>query len=145
VEHEEAWADVVRRHIAGLSGVRLHVIAAEPAGDSPRAPSGKPGYEDRDFARYVAAISDVGGRFDLIVIDGRSRTACLAAAIGHLAPGGLIVFDNSRRRRYRDAITNAGLCCLQTRGLTACLPYPDATTLLSDNADVLAALGEEGH
>jgi len=42
----------------------------------------------------------------------------------------MILFDNSQRARYRTAIAASGLKAQMYRGLTACLPYPDETTLL---------------
>ncbi len=65
------------------------------------------------------------------MIDGRAREACLAASIEHVAPGGLIVFDNSKRGRYKKAIANSGLDARRLRGLTPTLPYPDQTSVLS--------------
>ena len=142
VEHDESWAKIVRRRTSDVSGVRLHVIPPQSAGKGASAPSAKSGYEHLDFSEYVAAVSQVGGIFDLIVIDGRSRGACLSAALEHLAPDGVIVFDNSGRRRYQSAITNSGLDSLETRGLTVCLPYPDATTLLARDAATLRLLDD---
>jgi hypothetical protein len=46
----------------------------------------------------------------------------------------LIVFDNSRRRRYRAAITGSGLEERVLRGLVPTLPYPDQTSLLTRTA-----------
>ncbi len=83
-----------------------------------------------DFSDYVGQIGTVGGEFDLIVIDGRAREACLAAALGHLAPDGVIVFDNTFRRRYRAAVEAAPVTETRYRGLTPTLPYPDATSLI---------------
>ena len=68
--------------------------------------------------------------FDLIVVDGRAREAAMRAAIPHLAPDGLIVFDNSHRKRYQEAIAESGLSEQVFRGLTPSLPYPDRTSLL---------------
>ena len=66
------------------------------------------------------------------MIDGRAREACLARAVDRLAPGGVIVFDNVDRRRYRDAIDALGdsVEVTTTRGLTPALPYPTRTALL---------------
>ena len=143
VEHDEGWAAVVRRHLRDFRNVSLEVVRGVPSDGRPAAASQKPGHAGLDFSDYVARISEVGGRFDLIVIDGRSRAHCLEAAISHLAADGLIVFDNSGRRRYRAAIEGSGLAHLETRGLTACLPYPDCTTLLSPSEATLAALEVE--
>ena len=97
--------------------------------------SEKEGYEGRSFRYYASAI-DEAGLFDLIVIDGRARAACLRHSLKHLAPGGIIIFDNSGRERYRSAIKASGLSARTYRGMTACLPYPDETTILrSDHTD----------
>jgi hypothetical protein len=47
---------------------------------------------------YVQAIASRGS-FDVIIIDGvsRSRNDCAALVSKHLAPGGIVVFDNSDR------------------------------------------------
>ena len=44
---------------------------------------------------YVSAIKVAGTPFDIIVIDGKYRMRCARAALEHLAPGGIIVLDNS--------------------------------------------------
>jgi predicted O-methyltransferase YrrM len=93
-------------------------------------PSAKEGHTGLDFSRYVAEIDDHEGSFDLVVIDGRAREACLARALPRLAGGGLIVFDNTRRRRYRHAIAAAPVVESRFAGLTPTLPYPDQTSLL---------------
>jgi hypothetical protein len=86
----------------------------------------------RDLAgdAYIGAIDEAGGLFDMIVVDGRRRTECLARAIPHLKPGGLILFDDSGRRRYRGAIETCGLPETRHFGRSYCVPYPDHTSLL---------------
>lgn len=129
VEHHAGWAGVLAPRLP--DNVELRVV--EPvATRSPAVPSAKPGHADLDFAAYVAAIDDVPGDFDVVVIDGRAREACLARAVERLAPGGIIVFDNVDRQRYVDAIATLGdrLTLTMTRGLTPALPYPTRTALL---------------
>ena len=46
-------------------------------------------------ADYADAIVRTGQTFDVIVIDGWYRMACVAPALRCLAPGGMIVLDNS--------------------------------------------------
>lgn len=130
VEHDRQFGDRIRPAIEGAGNVDFRIV--EPvACAAPAVPSAKEGYSGLDFSEYVAAIHEVGGDFDLIVIDGRAREACLEAAVHHLAADGLIVFDNSRRSRYRRAIDASGLSERRLRGLTPTLPYPDQTSLLS--------------
>jgi len=83
---------------------------------------------------YVYAIEELGGLFDLIVVDGRHRADCLQAARRHLAPGGMILFDDSGRSRYRPAIRASGLRERHFHGRSFCVPYPDHTSLLLPKA-----------
>lgn len=129
VEHHAGWAELLAPRLP--AHVELRVVEAE-ASAHPVAPSAKPGHAGLDFAAYVSAIDDVPGDFDLVVIDGRAREACLVRAVERLAPGGVIVFDNVDRRRYVEAIETVGdrLAVTMTRGLTPALPYPTRTALL---------------
>ncbi|CAN5504540.1 hypothetical protein BH23ACT3_BH23ACT3_01310 [soil metagenome] len=130
VEHELYWAVRVGAELPD----RAEVVVVEPdklAGAEHAARSSKRGFTRLDFSRYVAAIDECTGPFDVIVIDGRAREACLTAAVRHLAPDGIIVFDDIERRRYRRAI--AQVPSLQVRwtfGVTPCVPYPAGTALL---------------
>lgn len=130
VEHDSNWALRVRE----LAPANVRVELVEPDVHAiPRVPSHKPGFGRLDFSRYVAAIDRDAALYDLIVIDGRAREACLARAMGHLAPGGLIVLDNAERVRYRRAVRRSAqeLRVTWSIGATPCLPYPTCTALLS--------------
>jgi predicted O-methyltransferase YrrM len=129
VEHDAGFAQCMAPALTNYDNASVRTVRAEPM-PHPVVPSAKPGHVGLDFAAYVGAIDDVPGTFDLIVIDGRARTACLEASVGRLADDGLIVFDNSRRRRYRAAISRSGLDERIFRGLTPSLPYPEQTSLL---------------
>lgn len=130
VEHHAGFAELMRTQLSRHQNASVRVVEPVPS-DHPAVPSRKEGHDGLDFAGYVAAIDEVPGSFDLVVVDGRAREACLAAAVGRLAADGLIVFDNSRRRRYREAITRSGLDERVLAGLTPTLPYPEQTSLLS--------------
>ena len=133
VENDPGFAALMTPHLARADNVTQHVVPAV-ASEAPVIGSAKAGYGGLDFADYVATIDAVGGEFELIVIDGRAREACLQAALAHLAPDGVIVFDNTRRRRYRDAIARTDLVEQRLTGLTPTLPYPDTTSLLRRRA-----------
>lgn len=129
IEHDRPWHGVVSKRLAGHKNATAKLIEADAEPVSGYL-SEKPGWQGRSFQRYASAIDSEPGEFDLIVIDGRARGACLGHAIEKLAPDGMILFDNSARSRYRTAIAASGLKAQTYRGLTACLPYPDETTLL---------------
>lgn len=129
VEHHPGWA----AHLSPRLPENVTLRVVEPVETStPDVPSAKPGHAGLDFADYVAAIDEVTGTFDVVVIDGRAREACLARAVERLSPEGIIVFDNADRRRYGEAIGTVGerLTVTMTRGLTPALPYPTRTALL---------------
>lgn len=132
VEHDAAWGVVLEPMLPRNAAVRI--VPSRPATGGPgEERSAKPGFEDLDFSDYVAAVDEADGLFDLIVIDGRARNACFRRAVSRLAPGGVLVFDNVDRERYRDAIANSPVAVdvEWTRGLTPALPYPTRTALVS--------------
>jgi predicted O-methyltransferase YrrM len=130
VEHDAAWASVLRPKLADVDHVELVCIEPDERTAVSTVVSAKRGHEGFDFARYVQAIDEVGGTFDVVVVDGRARSSCLEHALRHLADDGLIVFDNAARSRYRAAIEASGLDVRVRRGWAPTLPYPDATALL---------------
>lgn len=130
VEHHAGFADMMRPELAKLTNVTFLEVDA-PHSTVPRMGSHKTGSTELDFHDYVHAIDTERGDFDLVVVDGRAREACMRIATDRLKDGGLIVFDNSHRRRYKDAIASSGLHERSFGGLTPTLPYPDRTSVLS--------------
>jgi predicted O-methyltransferase YrrM len=130
VEHSAEFVEFLTPALTEVPSVRLRHVEAVQRGTEARVPSQRQGHEGLDFSDYVRSIDEVGGTFDIIVIDGRARSACLRQAIPHLAADGLIVFDNSNRRRYDEAILTSGLQATRYRGWAPCLPYQSETTLL---------------
>jgi hypothetical protein len=131
VEHDHLWAEIVRRVLPNNAAV--HVVPPLPArGEPGEQLSEKPGFHGLDFGAYVAALDETEGCFDLIVVDGRARSACFRHAITRLAPNGVLVFDNVDRKRYRDAIASSPIPVdvQWTRGLTPALPYPTRTAVV---------------
>jgi hypothetical protein len=129
VEHDPDWAGRMQRVLPGNAALRVVPPALRPGG----VRSGKPGFEGLDFTAYVRALGIRDGLFDLVVVDGRAREACLDRALDHVAPGGLLVVDNVDRARYREALARHGhrLDITWTRGRTPALPYPTRTALVT--------------
>lgn len=111
VEHHPDWHERISPMVRGFANASLW--QRDLAGES-----------------YVGAIDEAGGKFDLIVIDGRRRIDCLERAIPHLAAGGIILFDDSGRRRYRSGIKGCGLKERRFFGRSYCVPYPDFSSIL---------------
>jgi hypothetical protein len=129
VEHHQQFANLMSDLLEPVENATLLVRPAVPSA-APSIPSAKEGYGEQDFTAYVSALDEIGGEYDLIVIDGRAREECLRRAVPRLAADGLVVFDNTRRRRYRAAIAAAPVIEHRLPGLTPTLPYPDQTSLL---------------
>jgi hypothetical protein len=129
VEHHQEFARLMEGLLGPIDNATLLVRPPTPS-EHPQVSSAKEGYAGQDFTSYVSAIDETEGDFDLVVVDGRARERCLDHALPRLAADGLIVFDNTRRRRYRTAIQSAPVVEHRLRGLTPTLPYPDQTSLL---------------
>ena len=128
VEHDPVWEKQVKHSLAAFENVDIRHVPAQLSG---QRGSSKQGFEGLYFDDYVRAIRDVPGKFDLIVIDGRAREACLEEARARLAPGGIILLDDFKRERYQAAAVESGLMAKRCDGLAVCLPMPDSTALLS--------------
>jgi predicted O-methyltransferase YrrM len=135
VEHDVGFAPTVQALLAGrglADRVALHVVPPR-ASDAPVLPSAARGQAGLDFADYVGTLARVGGRFDLVVVDGRARAACLTAGLEHLRPGGLLLLDDAQRRRYADALAaaaRAGWRVDRYRGAAPTVPLPRETALV---------------
>jgi len=132
VEHDAGFAAVMREALqrAGQDDVvTLHEVPAQVT-DQPVTRSGRRGEDAVDYTDYARSVEIPGGLFDLVVVDGRARVACLRAALDHLAPGGLVVFDDAQRPRYRRGILSCGLPVRSIWGMVPSLPYPRQTAVL---------------
>lgn len=140
--HDPQWHALVSQKVASHPNVLMTLEEPAPTEGQSDYTSGDPAWRGHDFRDYVNAIDRFEGQFDLIVIDGRCRARCLQAALPRVKPDGLILFDNAGRKRYRDALEDCSLAKLVTKGLTACLPFPASTMLLSPDAALLQSLSE---
>ncbi len=143
-EHDPQWSALVAERVASHPNVLMTQADAVPNRSDGEFGSGQATWRGHDFRDYVRAIDRFEGSFDLIVIDGRCRHRCLEAALERVKPDGVILFDNAGRKRYRAALEACGLAKLETKGLTACLPYPDCTLLLSPDPNTIQSLSEVG-
>ncbi|QMU59569.1 MAG: class I SAM-dependent methyltransferase [Boseongicola sp.] len=114
-------------------------VKLTPALETGEIASRKRGFEGQYFDDFVRAIRSAEGEFDVIVIDGRSREACLTEAVGRLKADGIIVFDDTKRQRYKDAISDCGLPFRRFDGLAVSLPISDSTTLIARSEETLSA------
>lgn len=131
VEHDAQFVTYVRELLGDTPGVTLHAVEPTPATAETVVRSARSGHTELDFGAYVATIDEVGGEFDLVVVDGRARVDAFRRALDHLKDGGVVVFDNIRRKRYWDVLSAMpGLRIELLKGATPALPYPTTTGLI---------------
>jgi hypothetical protein len=141
VEHDAAWYERVRRHIPRGASLDYRLVQPEPV-DPPLTdpdPADPSAYisihypqEGRSYRRYAAQIDAFADdSLDLVLIDGRARTSCLAHAAPKLRPGGLLILDNSERAYYtsRNAAALAGYTPIVFAGAVPLVPVFSQTTI----------------
>ncbi|ESY70030.1 hypothetical protein X742_06810 [Mesorhizobium sp. LNHC232B00] len=131
VEHDAPFAQTMSHMFEAYPNITVRVVEPTVASVSSKARSNRKGYRESSFDQYVSSIDRVEGTFDLIVIDGRARVSCLAKSVSRLSPNGMVLFDNSNRAEYREAINSCGLQERVTRGLAPALPFPSQTSILT--------------
>ena len=99
VEHDKAFADYVR----GFAIPNLEVLDAS----------------DRR-AEYASAISGREGPYEIVVVDGLPRLACVEAALGSLTNDGIVIVDDTQEAEFALSLTimaNLGFKHLGLQGL----------------------------
>ena len=94
------WAD----HVAAVTSVEHHPQwAVRMASEVPENVSllHVPLEPDGDYCRTALRTDE---KFDVIVIDGRDRVNCARNCVKALSDDGVIVWDDSHRRRYRPGV-----------------------------------------
>lgn len=110
IEHDPVWFASVSKRLAKSPLVDYRLVlpelrdSAEGRGD-PADPddyaSTDESFSDHTFRNYVSQVDAFpNGYFDIILIDGRSRPACIKHSIRKVKLGGIIVLDDSGRDYY---------------------------------------------
>ncbi len=89
---------------------------------------------------YAEAIKEYTTGFDMVVVDGRSRNACLRNSLDKLTERGIILFDNTDRSDYQesyDLLKNQGFKRIDFWGLSPIVPILNCTTLFYRKDNVL--------
>lgn len=147
VEHDPRWYVRVRDELERQGHEHCTILLHLPERTADRTAdpsdpavyvSGKLGYARSSFERYVRAIEACpDGSLDLVVIDGRSRPACLLHAVPKIRPGGLLVLDDAPRERYRKAreiLDGSGWHPQVFRGPRDFFPLPTETCVWTRSA-----------
>ncbi|MCB9354209.1 MAG: hypothetical protein H6575_06550 [Lewinellaceae bacterium] len=112
VEDHPEWFDILTKTVKaqGWQNWKGYMVPAEdlPEGQTAGAPqdpaafsSNAKGMEQKSFEKYARTINQYPGEyFDLVLVDGRARPACINQALPHLKKGGYLVVDNTERAYY---------------------------------------------
>lgn len=123
IEHDPRWYakvdEALKYRELDMKAYRRLVEPGE--GFDPEYASSQPGYDTVNFRDYVSGIVDAtDDLYDLILVDGRARCACLKAAQPKLKSGGLLILDDSRRSIYQYAV---GAIDWPVMHLEGCIPF----------------------
>lgn len=107
VEHHEGWYKKVANELHPHTHLDLRWIPGmEPTGvlEKKHEDESKDGL---DYSSYASAISKFDDAyFDLILVDGKARNACIATSLPKLRRGGWLLVDNSNRKAYSKTLGN---------------------------------------
>lgn len=109
IEHDPEYAHIVTgaAEYWGLENIHLIFVSPEE-GDLSGFESRHSDYHGYNFEKYVKAPWQFSGSndFDLIMVDGRARAACLKAALPRLKDQALLVLDDCDRLQYQEGIAS---------------------------------------
>ena len=123
VEHDGQWYARIKQALPDHVDLRLRTL-------------------DTGYAAELSRTADV--RFDVVVIDGEARNDCARAAAELADPRGLIIFDNSDRRGFRDGVahlTAKGWRRIDFFGLIPSYLYKNCTSVFFQSDQILARAG----
>ena len=84
VEYDEQWAKVTQELLKNTENTNILHIPYESIS-------------------YSTSARDTGFKFDIIIVDGRNRVACVKESVEALSNEGVIILDDSERDRYSAA------------------------------------------
>jgi hypothetical protein len=96
--------------------------------------------EHDDSGSYAQSIVDEGEFFDVVVIDGRERLACADASLPFLSVGGVLVWDDTDRERYKSGILSlreSGFRQIDFVGIGPMLTAMKCTSIFYRSANLL--------
>jgi nitrite reductase/ring-hydroxylating ferredoxin subunit len=110
-EHDPGWYDTIKK--TAPSNVTLMYI------ESP----------ENDYAKSLENFSE---KFEIIIVDGEQRVECAKHALPFLTSDGVIIFDDSDRPEYAEAIrylNDQGFRKIEFYGMTACVNVGKETSI----------------
>lgn len=111
VEHDQKWFEILGKVIAEKNYTKWTGYFIEPEKgkvvENPEKANPLHFYTDDEhylnfhFKNYATKIQEFPDNgFDVVLVDGRSRSACIYQSVSKIKKGGLLVLDNSDRNYY---------------------------------------------
>lgn len=82
VEHDRKWYEMISKNIPVNVRLKQKPLNGE----------------------YENSIAESGKRYDVVIIDGKNRMICAKAAIHHLSKRGIIIYDDTDRKKSAGAV-----------------------------------------
>ena len=107
VEHNEEWYHLINEKLKGLncSNVDYRFVLQNDKSDFVDDVFDLEEKRDfeirRDYVNYFRAPNDIHDHsLDFAIVDGRARTECCHEILPKIKKGGILILDNSERKRY---------------------------------------------
>lgn len=128
IEHDPKWYTILQPFLQDHKNITLLLKEPDQLLVDEKYTSHR--FKGGNFKQYVTAIEAQNKKFDVIIIDGRARSACLEISFRFLKDNGCIVLDNSQRPEYQQAIAHSKLIVKRFPGRVPCSPFLGETALL---------------
>ena len=132
--YQRGLQKISRANLAGQVQLHCSEFPAfwELPGYSPDEPVPPESYTaSADVAEYINFPNELGGRFDVIIVDGRFRRRCLLAAKDALDPKGIVILHDAERTHYHSSLSSYPYVRTITAGTLAGTRHRSSTTLCS--------------
>ncbi|MGD0877089.1 MAG: hypothetical protein ABSA01_02945 [Anaerolineales bacterium] len=109
IEHDPDWYKMIRTRLEGMARIDYRLVLPEPKEDKKGRNIADPNlYLSEDvslqryyFRNYVCQIDSFSDNFfDIVLIDGRARPACIMHSVNKIKVNGLLVLDDAARSYY---------------------------------------------
>lgn len=107
VEHNEEWYHLINEKLTGIncSNVDYRFVVQNDKSDFVDDVFDLEEKRDfeirRDYVNYFRALNDIQDHsLDFAIVDGRARTECCHEILPKIKKGGILILDNSERKRY---------------------------------------------
>lgn len=131
LEHDKHWFAALKNNLELFNHVTLMLEPPKQATHHSSLDYLSPKAKGLEFRAYVHAIERSPTPFNVIIVDGRCRVACLEQALIKLDKHGVILFDNSNRTRYQKALEQEGIQIKRFPGRVPGSPFKSETAIIT--------------